>query len=333
MCARCPRRQLRPKLLVIELWGLGDLAVATPFLRAAAEKFSVTLLAKPHAAELQARFWPEVNLVAAEIPWTAFRDKYKLTEWPWRKLAALRRVLAAEKFDWAVSARHDPRDHFLMQAVGADRRAGFPRLGSAMFLTDPLDLPRGSAHRYDFWRAAGGAMGLQLPARGQLLLPRPAGRKVMVHSGARLPARVWSLERYAEVVRRLRGQGYDVQVVCDPPQADWWRGQGEAVVAAPKTLAELFAVIDTAGVFIGNCSGPGHLAAVSGVPTFTIFGPSMPGEFLPIHPAAEFVEDFSCEFRPCQDYCHFDAPKCLLNISAEQVWPKVEGFVGRNLGR
>jgi hypothetical protein len=39
---------LKSKLLIIELWGLGDLVIATPFLRAAAEQFDVTLLAKPY---------------------------------------------------------------------------------------------------------------------------------------------------------------------------------------------------------------------------------------------------------------------------------------------
>ena len=38
---------LKPKLFINELWGLGDLVIATPFLRAASEKFDVTLLAKP----------------------------------------------------------------------------------------------------------------------------------------------------------------------------------------------------------------------------------------------------------------------------------------------
>ncbi len=40
---------VKPRLLVLELWGLGDLVIATPFLRAAAGQFSVTLLAKPFA--------------------------------------------------------------------------------------------------------------------------------------------------------------------------------------------------------------------------------------------------------------------------------------------
>lgn len=322
---------MKPKLLVIELWGVGDLAVATPFLRAAGEKFSVTLLAKPHATELQSRFWPDARVIPFTAPWTAFRGKYKLWEWPWRELRALCRLLAVEQFNFAVSARFDPRDHLFMKAIGAERRIGFPRIGSAMFLTDPLDRPGNSLHRYDFWRSVGPVVGIELPPREKLPLPpAPTGRHILVHSGARLPARMWPLERYQVLVQHLRGTGYIVQVACDLGQVSWWREHGEPAVAAPRTLTELLGCIDASRLFIGNCSGPGHLAAISGVPTFTIFGPSLSGEFLPIHPQAEFLEDNSCEFKPCADYCHFDAPKCLLNISETAVSARVEEFIARH---
>ena len=44
---------MRPKLLIIELWGLGDLVIATPFIQAAAEKYELTLLAKSYARDLK----------------------------------------------------------------------------------------------------------------------------------------------------------------------------------------------------------------------------------------------------------------------------------------
>ena len=53
----------------------------------------------------------------------------------------------------------------------------------------------------------------------------------------------------------------------------------------PRNVTELIAQIDRAGAFIGNDSGPGHLAAICGVPTFTLFGPQLPEWFAPLHPA------------------------------------------------
>ena len=74
---------MKRKLLVIELWGVGDLAIATPFLRKASEQFDVTLLAKPYALDLQERFWPSLKVVPFNAPWTSFDRKYHLLSWPW----------------------------------------------------------------------------------------------------------------------------------------------------------------------------------------------------------------------------------------------------------
>ena len=59
---------VKPKLLVVELWGLGDLVIATPFLQAASQRYEVTLLAKPYAMDLQSRFWPGVRVVPFVAP-------------------------------------------------------------------------------------------------------------------------------------------------------------------------------------------------------------------------------------------------------------------------
>ena len=53
-----PSQDSAPTLLVTELWGLGDLALAVPFLRAASRPRRVVLVAKPHAAPILARFAP-----------------------------------------------------------------------------------------------------------------------------------------------------------------------------------------------------------------------------------------------------------------------------------
>ena len=317
----------KPKLLVVELWGLGDLSIATPFLRAAAERFSVTVLAKPHALELQPRFWPGVKVVPFVAPWTAFRDKYRLQEWPWRELAALRNRLAAERFRFGISARHDPRDHLLLALFGVERRLGFPRIGSAMFLTDPLDLPNATAHRYEYWRSAGRALGIALPPRDQLSAPRRSGGSILVHSGAGQAVRVWPLERYAKLVRRLRQENHLVSVVCDPDQRDWWLAAGESAVATPHTVKELMAVLDGAASFIGNDSGGGHLAVLGGLPTFTIFGPQLSEWFAPLHPDAAWIEGKPCPHKPCFDYCRFPTPHCIVNITEEEVWAGVLRFL------
>jgi ADP-heptose:LPS heptosyltransferase len=320
---------VKPSLLVVELWGMGDLVIATPFLQAATRHFRVTLLAKPFAFDLQRRFWPEVRVVPFVAPWTAFRRKYWLHEWPWREIFRLRK-LAAERFQIALSARWDPRDHLLLLLLGARRRLGFPRLRSEWFLNSPIERPGPAAHRYDNWRELASALGMQLPAREQLpVRPSGPGSPVLLHTGAGQPIRVWPLPRYAALLRAVREAGYKVQVACDPDQRAFWLGNGEEEVRTPKTVSELLSLIDQAGAFIGNDSGPSHLAAFCGVPTFTIFGPQLPEWFSPLHPASESLEGKPCPYKPCSDYCRFPAPYCLMNTKEEEVRARVRSFLQR----
>jgi heptosyltransferase-2 len=323
---------MKPKLLVVELWGLGDLLIATPFLEAASERYRVTLLAKPYAQDLQPRFWKNVQVIPFVAPWTAFKHKYRLLSWPWSAILRLRRTLSRERFDVGLSARWDPRDHLLLQIVRARARLGYPRLGSQRLLTLPLARPEPEAHRYENWRLLASKLGFELPSREQLPsnVVRPQG-EVLIHTGAGQPVRVWPLERYHALVQRLRLANYSVQIACDPDQQRWWSEHGEPTVATPRTVTELLNLVDRAGAFIGNDSGPGHLAAASGVPTFTLFGPQLPEWFAPLHPRAEWLEGKACPYKPCSDYCRFASPVCMVNSGEEEVGMRVQAFLRRTL--
>lgn len=320
---------MKPKLVVIELWGIGDLVIATPFLRAASEHYEVTLVAKPYANELKARLWPEVKVASFIAPWTAFRGKYRLHAWPWRQFLRLRHLLP-QQFDIGLSARWDPRDHGLLWLIGARQRLGFPRLHSQSLLTLPLARPQPFTHRYENWRILSQALNLPLPAADRIALPPPrrAG-EVLVHSGAGQKVRVWPLERYQQIVSRLRQLNYKVQVACDPDQHAWWQQAGETAIITPQSVTELMDLMDRAGAFLGNDSGPAHLAAISGVPTFVLFGPQLPDWFAPLHPLGEWIEGKACPYKPCSDYCRFPQPHCLLNITQEEVFRRFTAFLSR----
>lgn len=323
---------MKPNVLVVELWGLGDLVIATPFLQAVSRQFAVTLLAKPYALELQPRLWPEVTVVPFVAPWTAFKGKYWLWHWPWARMFRLQRQLAAQRFEFGLSARWDPRDHLLLRLVGAKARLGFPRLRSQLWLTEPVARPDPRFHRYEHWRAMGQALGLALPPREQLAIPvlHPEGR-ILIHTGAGQPIRVWPLERYRRLADRLRQKGFAVELACDPDQRPWWLAAGETNVVTPHSVSELLALIDRAAAFVGNDSGPGHLAAFCGVPTFTLFGPQLWEWFGPLHPLSLSLEGKPCPYKPCSDYCRFPTPLCM-DLDEAEVGARLETFLARVLG-
>ncbi len=319
-------------MLVTELWGLGDVALAIPFLHTASGHADVTLVAKPHAAPLLARFAPSVAHVPLTAPWTAFRGKYRLHRWPWAELRLVQSTLRAGRFDVGVSARADPRDHLLLALAGTGRRLGFSRFGSAVFLTERLDRPV-RPHRTEYWHALTRALGWNPP------LPEPrsttsasAARPIVVHSGAGQPAKVWPLERFAAIVARLGAAGYFVRLLCDADQLDWWRTQ-QAAITAPATVPDLLGALEGAAGFIGNDSGPGHVAALLGVPTFTFFGNQHPAAFAPVHPSAAWIEGSPCAYKPCYDSCRFTVPHCLHDIPVDAAWPRITAWLHPNVAR
>jgi ADP-heptose:LPS heptosyltransferase len=326
----CEQGLMKRKLLVFELWRVGDLAIASPFIQAAIKDFDVTVLAQPVARFFQSRFWPEARLVESVLPWTSFYGKYRLHTWPWRHLTALARQLRREQFDIAISARWDIREHLLLRLTGARERLGYPNRGSQVLLTRSLTRLSRLAHRYDDWWVASQAAGVELLPRKKIPLRlKSETRSILIHTGAALAVRVWPLDRYRNLVQRLRAAGFTVQVACDPGQRDWWLKEGEAGAASPSSLPELLKLIESSGALIGNDSGPGHLAALAGVPTFTFFGPQLSEWFAPIHPAAEWIDGKPCPFKQCFDYCRYPVPHCIQDTSEAEARERIDAFVKR----
>jgi heptosyltransferase-2 len=88
-------------------------------------------------------------------------------------------------------------------------------------------------------------------------------------------------------------------------------------------MDDLIDTIASGAAFLGNDSGPGHIAALCGVPTFTLFGPQVPELFAPDHPEAAWVEGLPCPHKPCFDHCRYPEPFCLTGVGPDQVWPRL----------
>jgi ADP-heptose:LPS heptosyltransferase len=137
--------------------------------------------------------------------------------------------------------------------------------------------------------------------------PRRAGRRVLIHAGAGQPARLWPRRRYDGLAEALDKAGWQSEIIDDSFEG----------------IEALLEKLGAADRFIGNDSGPGHLAALLGVPTFTIFGPQIPELFAPRHPKAAWIEGAACPFKPCSDYCRFTQPRCITAIEMEAVLSRV----------
>jgi ADP-heptose:LPS heptosyltransferase len=332
---RAPDNQpARPRLLVLEFWGLGDLTLATTLLRAATDSYEVTLLGKPHARALLEPAFPDIRFVSYDPPWTVFRGKYHLWKWNWIELLRLLGKLRRIRFEAAVSVRDDPRDHLIMWLCNAQRRYGFPRMGSNMLLSDPIRRTDGMHHKVALWRALTSALGLSEnsppgPALDHLRYSSPLVDQVVAgidrpiicfHAGARIPVRRWPIAYFAAVLSKLRSLfDFHLLLIPDPdgyglelmPQAD-----STVPTLGLRDLVNLLGRVD---LLLCNDSGPGHLAAGCGRPVISIFGPTDPGMFRPWGSQHHVVIRDLCAWRPCFDYCRYSEPYCLTKLLPEAV--------------
>jgi heptosyltransferase III len=102
------------------------------------------------------------------------------------------------------------------------------------------------------------------------------GGSAVMHPFAGSPQKRWPLERFQELALRLARQ----------MPVEWCAGPEEDLPGARRfeDLYELARWLATARIYVGNDSGPTHLAAAVGTPVVALFGPSNPAVWAPRGP-------------------------------------------------
>ena len=142
--------------------------------------------------------------------------------------------------------------------------------------------------------------------RATLYCPKPAQRKpyAVIHPMASAASKAWPVERFLEIARRMN----DLQpVFIGGPGEDLSVFSGfECHIGAP--LETIFSLLSTASLFVGNDSGPAHMAAAFGVPSVVLFGPSNPIIWAPWRTRSQVIH----------------SPDGLALIPVDNVWNAVE---------
>jgi ADP-heptose:LPS heptosyltransferase len=102
--------------------------------------------------------------------------------------------------------------------------------------------------------------------------PQPPAGRVLIHAGSKQAHTRWPLERFAALAERLSQQGEVVWI--DTPETRAAVLPAAILRCETRTLPELAGQIARARLFVGNNSGPMHLASALGTPGVVISGAS-----------------------------------------------------------
>ncbi|GAB2523877.1 hypothetical protein GCM10027064_21610 [Microbacterium petrolearium] len=282
------------KIAVLRGGGLGDLLFALPALDALAEAYpeaEIVLLGTPmHAALLRGRPGPVARVEV--LPKTRGVHGGEHEGDP-RATGAFMRRMRAEGFDLACQMHGGGRysNPFLL-ALGARHTVGTaPPDAAPLERTLPYVYYQHEVVRRLETVALAGAPSVGpeptlavTPAerrRGRELTGAGPGPLVVIHPGATDPRRRWPAERFADIALRCAADGMRVVLVGEGDDADLAdaiarraaRAAGDSVrsLAGRLALGELAGVLAVADAFVGNDSGPRHLAQAVGTPTASVY--------------------------------------------------------------
>jgi ADP-heptose:LPS heptosyltransferase len=165
----------------------------------------------------------------------------------------------------------------------------------------------------------------------KLFAPEHARRRpyAVVHVGAAYHTKQWPVDRFAEAAGWLRAdQGLEPVVLAGPGEGHLLAGLRDFECFDHLPLPEMMSLIRGAELFVGNDSGPAHVAAAFGVPCVVLFGSSNSQVWHPWGTRYEVVET-AWECKPCPgDRCYaFDEPRCILSVEADQVKRAVQAVL------
>lgn len=162
-------------------------------------------------------------------------------------------------------------------------------------------------------------------------------------------ARMWPYERYAELCDEIISRhNAKIVFVGALKETDLIKNllnaaenKNKMINSAGKlTLNQLFCLIGKCKLFIGNDAGPMHAAAAQGIKTIGLFGPNLPIRFGPYGKGnIGLYKGYNCEFSPCINVHKGQVPdclyprnsneyqKCMKNISLNDALKEVEKLI------
>ena len=255
------------RVAVIRVRSLGDCVLSTPAL-------SILNHARP-------------DLEIAVVVEDRFADVYQGNPAIAHVLPPSARALRSFAPDLCLNFHGGTRSARLTALSGAQYRAGFDIFRPAMIYNVPIPTAQEilgitrRVHTAEHMAAAMFYLGVPVTWVPRAYVPAPAGPSphapekayAVIHPLAATAEKTWPAQSFAEVAAYIESEMRIEPVFIGGPGEDLsafhkWR----TIVGAP--LSEIAQLMRDAALFVGNDSGPAHVAAAFGLPLVVFFGPS-----------------------------------------------------------
>ncbi len=248
--------------------------------------------------------------------------------------------------------------------AGVKERIGYIADGRRMLLSKPMALPAdyNSEHRSEIYfnlLRRGAEVSLEYTRPKLFLNEEESERAIAILSGFSLEgdqhyavvapravaeSRRWGEANYARLITKLIKNRHLAVVLIGGPAESKAADEVARLVAeegiqekwvinlAGKTsLRETAAVLVGASVFVGNDSGPAHLAAAVGTPVVVLSGADNPNETSPLASKKKLIirDELAC-ISCVKNVCPFNderAMKCMREISVPMVYRAAEDLL------
>jgi ADP-heptose:LPS heptosyltransferase len=267
----------RARVAVIRLRSLGDCVLTAPALS----------LLKAHRPDL------EIAMVVEDRFRGVFEDNPSIAAMlpaeasaiaRWRPMMVLN-VHGGTRSMWMTTAsRARIRAGFAHHAYSFLYNARIPRAQETLGEERPVHTAEHLASAV-FWM---GVPQADIP-RARLFAPPSPRRQpyAALHPFASAPEKAWGSDRFVAVAQHLRAIGLEPVILAGP--ADDTTPFTAFDVLHNASLREVKSILSGAQLFIGNDSGPAHIAAAFGVPVVVLFGPSNPVTWAPWRTEAQVL--------------------------------------------
>lgn len=149
---------------------------------------------------------------------------------------------------------------------------------------------------------------------------------IAIAPGSRWAYRRWPVNRFIEIGKWLQEE-YEAHILVLAGKSELRLGSliekglkkdRTINLTGKTTLREMASVLRSCKLFIGNDSGPMHVAAAVGVPVVGLFSSGEYERFIPWGTDHEVIRlGLSC--NPCSENCKFAEARCILGITVNQV--------------